>query len=52
MMIFPDDAKISMVSPFDKGTSKKNDISNFRPVSILTTLSKIFERVTKKMTRL
>ena len=47
--IFPDDAKIAMVSPFEKGTSSKNDISNFRPVSILTTFSKIHERVTKKM---
>ena len=46
--IFPDDAKIAMVSPLDKGT-KKNDISNFRPVSILTTFSKIYERVTKKL---
>ena len=34
--IFPDDTKIALVSPFDKGTSKKNKISNFRPVSILT----------------
>ena len=30
--IFPDDAKIAMVSPLDKGTSNENDISNFRPV--------------------
>ena len=27
--IFPDDAKIVMVSPRDKGTSNKNDVSNF-----------------------
>ena len=33
----------------DKGTSNKNDISNFRPVSILTTSSKIYEKVTKKL---
>ena len=43
---FPDDA---MVSPIDKGTSNKNDISNFRLVSILITFSKIYERVTKKL---
>ena len=47
--IFPDDAKIVMVSPLDKGTSIKNGISNFLPVSILTTFSKIYERITKKL---
>ena len=47
--IFLGDAKISMVSPLDKGTSNKNDISNFRPVSILTTFSKICARVTQKL---
>ena len=30
--VFPDDAKIAMVSPLDKGTSNENDLSNFRPV--------------------
>ena len=30
----------------DEGTSKKNDKSNFRPVSILITFSKIHEKVT------
>ena len=38
-----------MVSPLDKETSNKNDISNFRPVSILTTISKIYERVAKNL---
>ena len=47
--IFLDDTKITMVLPLDKGTSYKNDISNFRPVSILTTFSKIYVRVTKKL---
>ena len=47
--IFADDVKIAMVLPLDKGTSKKNDISNFRPVSVLTTSSKIYERFTKKL---
>ena len=45
--IYPGDAKIARVSPLDKGTSNKNDILNVRPGSILTTLSKIYERVTK-----
>ena len=47
--ILPENAKITMVSRLDKGTSKKNDISIFRPVSILTTSSKIYEKVTTKM---
>ena len=32
---------------FDKGKPNKNDIANFRPVSILNTFSKIYERVIK-----
>ena len=47
--VFPDDAEIAMVSPLDKGTSNKNDTSNFRPVSILTKFSKRHERATKKV---
>ena len=34
---------------FDKGTSKKNDLSNFQPVSVLTTFSKIYKKVTEKV---
>ena len=47
---FPDDAEIPLVSPLDKGTSKKmkNDISSFRQVSNLTTFSKIHENLAKK----
>ena len=47
--IFPVGAKITMISPLDKGISNKNDISNFRRVNILTTFSKTYERVTKKL---
>ena len=36
-----------LVSSFHKGTSKKNEFSNFRPVSILTTFCKIYEKVAK-----
>ena len=39
--VFPDDAKI------DKGKQNKNEITNFRPVSILNTFSKIYEKVIK-----
>ena len=40
--IFTGDVKIAMVSPLEKGTSNKNDISNYWPVSIWTTFSKIY----------
>ena len=36
------------VSPFHKGASKKNAFSNFRPVSILITFWKIYEKVAKR----
>ena len=45
--LFPDDAKIASVIPLDKVKSNKNEISNFRPVSILNTFSKIYERIIK-----
>ena len=47
--VFPDDAKIALASPLDnKGISKKTGISNFKPVIILTTFSKIHEKVAKR----
>ena len=45
MGIFPDAAKIAAVSPIDKGTNNKNSVSNFRPVSVLSVFSKIFDAV-------
>ena len=45
--VFPDDAKITSVVPLDKGEPNKNEISNYRPVSILNTFSKIYEKVIK-----
>ena len=42
--VFPDDAKIAF--PLDKG-KHNNEISNFRPVSILNTFFKIYEKVIK-----
>ena len=45
--IFPDLAKTALVVPFDKGKPNKNDISNFRPASILNMISKIYETVIK-----
>ena len=45
--VFPDNAKIASVSPIDKHSDDKNQVSNFRPVSVLNTFSKIYEFVIK-----
>ena len=45
--IFPDLAKTAPVFPLDKGKPNKNDIANFRSVSILNRFSKNYERVIK-----
>ena len=45
--VFPDNAKIASVSPIDKQSDDKNEVSNFRPVSFLNTLSKIYVSVRK-----
>ena len=45
--VFSDDTKIASVIPLDEGKPNKNEISNFRPVSILNTFSKIYEKVIK-----
>ena len=45
--VFPNDPKIASVVPLDKGKPNKNEISNFRPFSILNTFFKIYEKVIK-----
>ena len=45
--VFPENAKTASVIPLDKGKPNKNEMSNFRPVSVLNTFSKIYERVIK-----
>ena len=42
--VFPENAKVATVVPLDKGKPDKNDISNFRPVSLLNTFSNFYER--------
>ena len=45
--MFPENAKVATVVPLGKGKPDKNDITNFRPVSLLNTFSKFYERVIK-----
>ena len=45
--VFPENAKVATVVPLDEGKPDKNGISNFRPVSLLNTFSKFYERVIK-----
>ncbi len=42
--VFPDDLKIARVSPIHK-SGPKNEPGNYRPISVLPTVSKIYERV-------
>ena len=44
---FPANAKIASVVPVDKSKPDKYDILNYRPVSILNTFSKIYEKEIK-----
>ena len=41
--IIPDDWKISFITPVYKGKGKKNSIENYRPISILSPVAKLFE---------
>ena len=42
--IFPDSLKIAAVTPLFK-SGDKTDVCNYRPISVLSTFSKIFEKV-------
>ena len=45
--VFPENAKTASVIPIDKGKPNKNEMPNFRPVIVLNTFSKVYERVIK-----
>ena len=44
---FPNNPKHAVVTPLDKSSLNKNNVNNFRPVSVLNCFSKIFENVIK-----
>ena len=47
--IFPDNLKIAIVSPIYKGKeSDPHEFCNYRPISLLPTISKVFEKVVHK----
>jgi len=43
--IFPDDLKLSKVSPIFKTGGKHEDPNNYRPISVISFVAKLFERV-------
>ena len=42
--IFPDDLKVACLSPIHKGESK-TDGSNYRPISVISVVAKVFEKL-------
>ncbi len=48
---FPDEWKIAKIVPLFKGKGSKEDTSNYRPISLLPTCSKIIEKVMEKQLR-
>jgi len=43
--VFPNDWKNDRVSPLYKNSGKRNDPSNYRPISVILVVAKVFERI-------
>ena len=43
--IFPDEWKSARVTPLYKNSGKRNDPTNYRPISVIPVVDKVFERV-------
>ena len=41
----PNDWKVSIITPVYKGKGKKCDVENYRPISVLSPIAKIFETI-------
>ena len=41
---FLDDFKVARVTPIHKG-GERDDVSNYRPISILSTVARVFEKI-------
>lgn len=46
---FPKNANVASVTPLDKKTDQKNSTLNFRPKSISTGSSKVYENIQKNI---
>lgn len=47
--IFPSNAKVACFKPLDKTTENKHSISSLRPISIVNTFTKIYEKFSKDL---
>ena len=45
--MFPENANVASVTPIDKKTDEKNSVLNFRPISVLNCLLKVYENILK-----
>ena len=43
--VFPDEWKNARVTPLYKRAGKRNDMTNYRPISIIPAVAKVFERI-------
>ena len=46
--IFPDELKLAKITPIYKNKGSKDEMKNYRPISLLPSISKIFEKVVYK----